>query len=132
VLHLRDADKVLAGVIEKVVRDLTYERPDQWFRYIGSRVTLGAPDVAQQEQLAEMKAARDCLEHNRGVVNADYIHKAGGAARYSEGDRVQIDEPYLLECFTLLRGVIEAMFASAVAASSGPKPPRPPRGGRRR
>ena len=45
-----------------------------------------------------MKAARDCLEHNRGVINQDYLNKAGTAARYAEGDSVQIDEPYLMAC----------------------------------
>ena len=64
-------------------------------------------------KLYEMKAARDCLEHNRGVINRDYLNKAGTAARYAEGDLVQIDEPYLMECFTLLRDVIVAMAAAA-------------------
>ena len=131
-LYLGDRAAVLGGLIEKITRDLTYERPDKWFRYIDRRVSLGCPDAAQRDKLAEMKAARDCLEHNRGVVNRDYINKAGRAARYAEGDRVQIDEPYLLECFELLRGVIEAMTVAAVRTASGPKPPRPPRGGGRR
>jgi hypothetical protein len=47
---------VLGGFIEKVARDLTYERPDRWFRYIDNRVSLGWPDVAQREMLGEMKA----------------------------------------------------------------------------
>ena len=79
-----------------------------------------------------MKAARDCLEHNRGVINRDYLDKAGIAARYAEGELVQIDEPYLMGCFALLRGVVEAMAAAAAGMASGPKPPRPHhRGGRR-
>jgi hypothetical protein len=68
-----------------------------------------------------MKAARDCLEHNRGVINRDYLEKAGNAARYPEGDLVQIDEPYLMECFTLLRGVTVAMSSAATAIASAPK-----------
>ena len=80
-----------------------------------------------------MKAARDCLEHNRGVVNRDYIEKAGIAPRFAEGGLVRIDEPYLMACFALLRGVVEAMAASTARIASGPKPPRPHhRGGRRR
>ncbi len=97
-LHLRDCSMIFDGMIEEVVRDMTYKRPDQWFKYLDRRLSLGCPDAAQQAKLYEMKAARDCLEHNRGVINEDYLKKAGDAKRYSEGDLVQIDEPYLLEC----------------------------------
>jgi hypothetical protein len=131
-LHLRDCNAILDGLVDRVVRDLTYERPERWFRYIDSRIALGCPDTAQRQKLAEMKAARDCLEHNRGMINRDYISKAGTAARYAEGDLVQIDEPYLMECFALLRDVTVAMAGAAAGIASGPKPPRRLHGGPRR
>jgi hypothetical protein len=131
-LHLRDCTPILGGLIERTVRDLTYERPEKSFRSIDSRVSLGCPDASQRAKLCEMRAARDCLEHNRGVINRDYLDKAGSAARYAEGELVQIDEPYLMACFTLLRDVIVAMVGAAAGMASGPKPPRPHhRGGRR-
>ncbi len=120
ILAAPDRDTVLAGVVERVVRDLAYRRPDQWLRFLDNRVQLGCPDEAQQSALREMKAARDTLEHNRGVVGQDYLDKAGVAARYAAGDAIQIDEPYLLACFALLRDVIEAMAAAAVRRSTGP------------
>ena len=107
-----------------------HERPDKWFRYIDTRLSLKCPDSTQRAKLSEMKAARDCLEHNRGVVNRDYVSKAANAARYPEGDRVQIDEPYLMDCFALLRDVIEAMGDAAAGIAAGPQPPRRPRGHR--
>jgi hypothetical protein len=111
---------------------MTYERPEKWFRYLDSRVGLGCPDASERARLYEMKAARDCLEHNRGVVNRDYLDKAGTAARFAEGRLVRIDEPYLMACFSLLQAVVEAMAAAAAGLASGPKPPRPHhRGGRR-
>jgi hypothetical protein len=96
-LHLRDCNAILSGLVEQVVRGLTYERPDKWFRYLDHRLGLGCPAATQRAKLYEMKAARDCLEHNRGVINRDYLNMAGAAARYPEGDPVQIDEPYLME-----------------------------------
>jgi hypothetical protein len=131
-LQPRALDAVFAGLIEKVTRDLVYERPDKWFRYLDSRVSLGCPDEAEREKLAEMKAVRDCLEHNRGVINRDYIKKAGRAALYAEGDRVEIKEAYLLERFTLLQQVVENMTVAASRIASGPKPPRPSRRSSRR
>jgi hypothetical protein len=131
-LHLRDCAPILDGLIERTVRDLAYERPEQWFRYIENRVSLGCPNPSEGARLYEMKAARDCLEHNRGLVNRDYLDKAGTAARHAEGGLVRIDEPYLMACFALLRGVVKAMAAAAAGIASGPKPARPHhRGGRR-
>jgi hypothetical protein len=120
ILAAPDIGAILGDVVERVVRDLAYRRPDQWFRFIDNRVNLGCPDEGQREALCEMKAARDALEHNRGVVGQDYLDKAGAAARYVVGDTVQIDEPYLLSGFALLRDVIESMAASAIRRSSGP------------
>ena len=122
-LHLRDCSAIFGGLIERVVRDMTYERPDKWFRYIDSRLSIGCPDANQRARLYEMKAARDCLEHNRGVINRDYLDKAGTAARFAEGELVQIDEPYLMACFALLRDVIVAMGDAAAGIASAPKPP---------
>jgi hypothetical protein len=123
-LHLRDFSAILGGLIEHLVRDLTYERPEKWFRYIESRIRLGCPDATQQAKPYEMKAARDCMEHNQGVINRDYLNKAGTAARYDEGALAQIDEPYLMECFTSLRDIVVATAGAANGIASGPKPPR--------
>jgi hypothetical protein len=131
-LHLRDCTAIFGGLIERIVRDLTYERPEKWFRYIDNRLNLGCPDTTQRTKLYEMKAARDCLERNRGVISLDYVKKTGSAVRFAEGDLVQIDEPYLMECFKLLREVTVAMADSAVKIASSPKPPRRFHGGRRR
>lgn len=70
-----------------------------------------------------MKAARDVWEHNRGLVGEDYREKAGFTARYAVGQTTQIEEPYLLQCFELVRDVLQAMADAAVRKSSGPSLP---------
>ncbi len=114
VLAAPDRDAILSVEIERVIRDLTYERPDKWFRYLDGRLGLGRPDEAERRAFTEMKAARDVLEHNRGVVNQDYLDKAGTAGFYALGSTIQVEEPYLLRCFDLLRVVIEAMAVAAI------------------
>lgn len=114
ILAAPDLAAVLGDVVERVVRDLAYRRPDQWFGFIDNRVNLGCPDEARRGALCEMKAARDVLEHNRGVVGQDGLEKSGAAARFAVGEALQIDEPYLLDRFTLLRDVIESMAAAAI------------------
>jgi hypothetical protein len=70
-----------------------------------------------------MKAARDVLEHNRSIVAQEYLDKAGAAARFGLGDTIQIDETYLLNCFTLLRDVVNAMAIAATRRSSSSSAP---------
>jgi hypothetical protein len=123
ILAAPDRDAILGGVVGRVVRELAHQRPAQWFRFLDNRVNLGCPDESQRESLCELKAARDALEHNRGLVGPDYIEKAGPSARFTVGDTIEIDEPYLLGCFALLRNVVEAMAAAAIRRSSGPSAP---------
>jgi hypothetical protein len=119
ILDAPDIAAILGDVAERVVRDLAYRRPDQWFQFLDNRVNLGCPDEAQRAALCEIKAVRDVLEHSRGVVGQDYINKARAAARYSVGEIVQIEEPYLIDCFALLRTVITSMADAAIRRSSG-------------
>ena len=118
ILSAPDIEAILNDIVERVVRELAYKKPNEWFRFLDQRVNLGCPDESQRLALCEMKAARDVLEHRRGVVGPDYLIKAGTAARFSVGETVQIDEPYLLERFALLRNVVESMSAAAIRKSS--------------
>jgi hypothetical protein len=122
ILAAPDRAAILEGVVDKVVRELAYRRPLQWFRFLDNRVNLGCPDDSQKGTLCEMKAARDTLEHSGGLVGSDYIDKAGSFARYAEGERIQIEEPYLLDSFALLRLVVGAMTEAALRRSSGLSP----------
>jgi hypothetical protein len=122
ILAAPDRGAILRGVIERVVRELAYRRPSQWFQFFDNRVNLGCPDESQRGALCELKAARDVLEHGGGLVGLDYIDKAGTFARHAEGATIQIDEPYLLNCFALIREVFETMAAAAIRRSSGSSP----------
>ena len=115
----RHCAAILEGVVERVVRELAYRSPLQWFRFLDNRVNLGCPDDSQKGTLCEMKAARDTLEHSGGLIGSDYIDKAGAFARYAEGEMIQIEEPYLLDCFVLLQVVVGAMTEAALRKSSG-------------
>jgi hypothetical protein len=57
------------------------------------------------------------------LVGPDDIEKAGTSARFTVGDTVEINEPYLLGCFTLLRDVVEAIAVAAIRRSSAPSAP---------
>lgn len=115
VIEAPDRESILQVVIERELNALKYERPTAWFRYLNDRVKLGGPTDEQIERLAEIKASRDILAHNRGIVNPTYLHKAGRRCRYQLGQRLEIPEPYLREAWLLIRDIVQELTAAAIA-----------------
>jgi len=47
------------------LNEVLYERPAEWFAYLQEKVKLGCPSAVEIERIAEAKATRDALIHNR-------------------------------------------------------------------
>jgi len=118
VLELPDKEAITQMVVQKELNELLYKRPAEWFGYLEGRVKIGRPSAAEIERLAEAKASRDVLAHNRGVANATYELKAGGLARYRVGERIDIPEGYHRETWDLVRKVVADVADAAVAKVS--------------
>jgi hypothetical protein len=117
-LEATDLDAVLRDVVRREVLSIAYKRPAEWFEYLRDRVDLGCPTADQIKDLTEIKASRDVLTHNRGIANRAYLEKAGDRARFTDGDRLDVPEPYLLTSSRLVQGVIQDMAASAIAKAT--------------
>jgi hypothetical protein len=115
VIDAPDKAAIIEVVIDRELNALKYERPAAWFKYLKDRVKLGCPTDEQIERLTEVKASRDILAHNRGIVNETYIQKAGARARYKAGQRLEIPEPYLRETWQLIRDVVRDLATAAIA-----------------
>jgi hypothetical protein len=115
IIDAPDKEAIIRAVVDRELDGLKYERPAAWFKYLNDRVKLGCPTSDQTERLAEIKASRDILVHNRGIVNKSYLDKAGTGARFTVGQRLEISEPYLLASWTLIRDVVQDMAAAAIA-----------------
>ena len=114
VIDAPDRATILAVIIDGELNALKYERPTAWFRYLNDRVKLGCPTDEQIERLAEIKASRDILAHNRGVVNQTYLDKSGGRSRYKIGQRLEVPEPYLHDTWLLIQGVVQDLATAAI------------------
>ena len=66
-------------------------------------------------KIAEAKASRDVLVHNRGVASKTYESKAGKLARYKDGQRIDIPEYYHRQTWELLRKVVMDISNAAIA-----------------
>src|SRR6185437_9290530 len=97
VLRARDREEIISGVIRNKLNELKYENLREWFTEMNKAVKLNCPTEDEIDTLVEIKAARDILEHNAGVVNETYLRKVGNRARYGLGDQIAIDDTYHLE-----------------------------------
>ncbi|MBX9790072.1 MAG: hypothetical protein K2Y37_14240 [Pirellulales bacterium] len=114
ILNAADKNAVTMLVIDKEIGELLYSRPSAWFKYLGEQVNLGCPTADEIEQFVEMKATRDVLIHNRGVVNLAYVSKTGTRARYGIGQTIDIPERYHREGWELLRKIVADISNAAI------------------
>lgn len=114
VLKAPDKAAITLAVVDRELNELRYERVADWFAYLDKLVHLGCPTADEKERIAEIKASRDILVHNKGMVNAVYVVKAGSRARYQDGERLEIPEPYHRESWTTITKVIREVSGAAV------------------
>jgi hypothetical protein len=114
VLEAPDLESVALAVVDKELNEIAYQRPREWFAYLESRMRLGCPSAADIDRIGEATASRDVLAHNRGIANRIYEAKAGKAARFTDGQRVEIPEAYHREMWELL-GKLVADLSNAAA-----------------
>ena len=130
-LSATDRAALVLLIAERELNELKYDRPKAWFDYMGKIVKLKCPTEDEIERIAEMKAARDLIIHNSGIVNKIYLDKAGTKARYATGDKVVIDRPYFDDTWVWRRS--SSMRSPLPRSSACPRPLRPddgwPRGG---
>ncbi len=109
-----DRESILGAVVDRELDRLKYRRLASWFDYFEKRARLGTPSKEEIERLAEIKASRDILIHNRGIVNQTYLSKAGPGARYPDGARLEIIDPYLRESWVLMTEVMRRTSAAVI------------------
>lgn len=114
-LDAGDVPGVVRRVVDLEVFEVTYKSPRKLFEYVERRVGLAPPAAADTDRLAEAKATRDVLVHNRGVADAEYRKKAGPLARFAAGERIDVPQPYHQEVWELIRKVVTDLADGAVA-----------------
>jgi hypothetical protein len=120
VLKAKDRDQVMSEVILKQLNELKYEKLRDWFDCLNKAVKLPCPSDDEIDALAEIKATRDLLEHNSGVVNDTYLRKAGKKARFPAGALIEIDEPYHLDSWRIIKKVVNDVASAATAKLTTP------------
>jgi hypothetical protein len=115
ILDAPDKETITLQVIDKELNEILYDKPAGWFAYLEDRAKLACPTVDEINRIAEAKASRDVLVHNRGVATRAYEAKAGILARCKERERIEITATYHREIWALLHKVIGDISNAAVA-----------------
>ena len=117
ILDAPDKDAITQAVVTKELIEVLYDRPAEWFNYLNSKAKLGCPTDDEIAQLAEAKASRDVIIHNRGIVNDVYLSKAGPRKRFELGKRLEITEAYHRQTWNLFRKIVADLCDAALAKS---------------
>lgn len=119
VLDATDKNEIVGMVVQREVGRLAYKRVADWFEYLERIARLGTPTPDQIQRLAEIKASRDILVHHNGIVNAIYVRKSAAAARFADGDILEIPEPYHRDAWQLIREVVSEISDAAINKLEG-------------
>jgi hypothetical protein len=115
ILNLPNKEAIIEAIAEQGANAIIYDKPANWFSKIEKFAKLNVPVPNEIERIVEAKATRDLLIHNRGVVNATYLEKAGKAPRYKNiGDRVSVSSQYHGEIWQLFKKVVDDMSTAAL------------------
>lgn len=97
------------SIIDRQLISVFYGAPKAYLAYFTKIAAVDTNDSAFANYV-ELKACRDLLIHNAGVVNEIYRSKVGDLARAELGDRISVDSDYFDDCLAILKrisGIIE-------------------------
>lgn len=114
VLDSADKPEIIRTVVQKELVEVAYGRVEDWFENLEKIAKLGCPSPEEVERLAEIKASRDVLVHNKGIANSIYVDKSSGRARFREGETLTIPEGYHRDSWRLIRQVVADIADAAL------------------
>lgn len=125
IVNSPDVARIVLAVVDRELNEVKYERVGDWFSYLERLARVGIPTAEEIEHFSEIKATRDILVHNKGVVNATYLSKAGKRARFGIGVKLKIDLPYHLASWETIKRLVSDLSTAVIA-----KVQTPPGGGK--
>ena len=103
-LQSSNLEDALNEVIERRLNAISYAPPKAYLEYLGHIVGMETSDLAFMDFI-EIKATRDLIVHNSGIINDVYLSKAGDRQRGNIGEKAVIDSKYFDHCIATLKRV---------------------------
>jgi hypothetical protein len=97
-------EEVFTDVIGKRINAISHARPQAYLDYLNGIAGITTSDTAFLDYI-EIKASRDIIIHNAGIVNDVYLQKAGERARGQLNKKLVIDGDYFDHCIATLKRI---------------------------
>ncbi len=114
-----DLATVILAVVDRELNEVKYGRVGDWFAYLERLAKLGVPTAQEIDRIAEIKATRDILVHNKGVVNSTYLSKAGKHARFEVGQKLEIAPTYHLSSWGSIKKLVADISTAMIEKAPG-------------
>ena len=110
IVNANTLEELLLQVIDDELGSLRYKSVRDWFRHYNSFVDISYPDDDTISTITEIKATRDLLVHNDGIINDIYLKRVGTNARGGINDNIIVDiivdSNYFNQCWEKLRNTV--------------------------
>lgn len=87
------ADIISYLIKEKLVA-ISYAKPIEYLKFLEQALSVKLEDNECFTDYVEMKATRDLIVHNSGIINDVYLSKVGTKARDVIGSRIKVNREY--------------------------------------
>lgn len=99
VLSAQSIDELRMKAVDSVINELSYKSPREFAVAVEGIISVNLLECPDFHKYIELKATRDIIIHNDGIVNSTYLAKAGSHVRAAEGETIPISQHYFLESY---------------------------------
>lgn len=108
-----DYDGIVNIIISKYVDALSYSKPQEQLEYLTKLLSITIDDDDWNSWI-EIKATRDLIVHNSGVINRVYLEKVGTSARGQLGEKIVVDNNYYDHVIIISKSLIGSIASRIV------------------
>lgn len=107
-------EEIIWKLVDRELNEIKYKNVTEWFEYITKAIGLAEIELEKSEKIAEAKATRDILVHNAGIVNQIYVNKSGSAARFKNGQMINVSGDYTRDTWIVFVEVLVTITDSLI------------------
>ena len=107
ILTSKNIDELHSRIVDSFVLDLSYQSPKEFASSVKDVISVNLLECPDFHKYVEVKATRDILIHNEGIVNKTYLFKSDSHARASVGELIPLSQPYFLMSYESCLKLIE-------------------------
>lgn len=105
IINSLDKQEMIKRIVQDRIISIFYAKPSCYKEYFVKALGIDI-DEHYWYTWFEIKATRDLIVHNNGVINSIYIEKSSAQARGNIGDIILIDSKYYEESISFLKSLV--------------------------